>query len=478
MLTGQNGDNFFLSACNTNKSVYTNDDLTHFLIYENNHVNSNITFTSFSLLKKWQRNTNGNIQHETGKFYSVEALCYINKISNIKKDTPIIVQPEIGILGIITKKINGKIHFLMQFKIEPGNINKVQISPTVQATKSNYTSVHQGKTVPYLDFFFNIKNDQILFNILQSEQTKRFYRKNNRNCIIVLPENFEIEILPNFKWFTLEQILFFVQKDNIINMNSRSIIAGIDWSLTNESITLEEAEKKFRQLFPNINDNSRKDFFISAQNCHESLYVLKDLIEWINKEKSNKVYQTKIIPLKEVTDLFDNDHEIYALKDKEFRVKALDVKIEAREVTSWCQPIVEDFEIRLNGFIAKKINGILHFLAKLSEDFGNTDGAEIGPTIQGKPLNPQNEDFDKLNQIEKIFYTDHLANVLLSVYQSDEGGRFYHVQNKHVIIQIDDDIPIEENYRWVTVYQLKKLMMYSDFVNMEARSIISCISYC
>ena len=47
--------------------------------------------------------------------------------------------------GIICKKINGKLNLLMQAKIEPGNVNCVQISPTIQATKSNFTQVHGGK---------------------------------------------------------------------------------------------------------------------------------------------------------------------------------------------------------------------------------------------------------------------------------------------------------------------------------------------
>ena len=67
-------------------------------------------------------------------------------------DQPIIVQKEIGILGILKK--NNK--YLLQAKFEPGNINKIQISPTVQATKSNYTQVHGGKKVPFLNYFLKL----------------------------------------------------------------------------------------------------------------------------------------------------------------------------------------------------------------------------------------------------------------------------------------------------------------------------------
>ena len=55
------------------------------------------------------------------------------------------VQNENGILGIIRKKFNKEYRYLLQAKLEPGNINKLQLSPTVQATESNYKRVHGGK---------------------------------------------------------------------------------------------------------------------------------------------------------------------------------------------------------------------------------------------------------------------------------------------------------------------------------------------
>ena len=61
------------------------------------------------------------------------------------KEQPIIVQDGIGYLGILAKIIDGRMYFLMQAKIEPGNINHCQLSPTIQATRSNFTRKHGGK---------------------------------------------------------------------------------------------------------------------------------------------------------------------------------------------------------------------------------------------------------------------------------------------------------------------------------------------
>ena len=45
------------------------------------------------------------------------------------------------------------LHCLMQAKMEPGNVNPLQLSPTVQATRSNYTQVHRGTGTRYLEYF-------------------------------------------------------------------------------------------------------------------------------------------------------------------------------------------------------------------------------------------------------------------------------------------------------------------------------------
>ena len=64
----------------------------------------------------------------------------------------------------------------MQAKIEPGNINYVQLSPTLQATKSNYQKVHKGKNPTHLEYFL-AEDKNIILDQLQSEQGARFLKK-------------------------------------------------------------------------------------------------------------------------------------------------------------------------------------------------------------------------------------------------------------------------------------------------------------
>ena len=91
----------------------------------------------------------GRLRHSSGRFFSIEGLDVVAEDSPVSHwQQPIIVQPETGILGLLATEVDDVLHFLLQAKAEPGNRNGVQLSPTVQATRSNYTGVHRGSSVP------------------------------------------------------------------------------------------------------------------------------------------------------------------------------------------------------------------------------------------------------------------------------------------------------------------------------------------
>lgn len=180
-----------------------------------------------SRIKKWQRDQNGNIVHDSGRFFSIIGIKVRHRMRDveIEWDQPIIDQPEIGVLGIIAKKINGILHFCLQAKEEPGNINSVQLAPTVQATFSNYSQAHGGKVPLFVDFFLDPHRERILFARLQTEDGGRFFYKSNRNMIILAQEPELKELPDDFIWLTLRQIGNLIKRDNLINSCTRSVLS-------------------------------------------------------------------------------------------------------------------------------------------------------------------------------------------------------------------------------------------------------------
>ena len=78
-------------------------------------------------LRGWRSDaTSGNLTHQSGKFFSVEGL---KVVTTYPREAvyyqPIINQPEVGILGIVARRFGGVLHFLIQAKMEPGNVNLV-----------------------------------------------------------------------------------------------------------------------------------------------------------------------------------------------------------------------------------------------------------------------------------------------------------------------------------------------------------------
>jgi oxidase EvaA len=136
---------------------------------KNQEVIVEVNQVPLSSLSRWNVNPDtGNITHQSGKFFSIEGLKIAVNADRISAwSQPIIHQPEVGYLGFLVKRINGVLHFLIQAKIEPGNVNCVQLSPTIQATRSNYMQVHEGKTPKYLKFFKN-RIGRVLIDQLQS----------------------------------------------------------------------------------------------------------------------------------------------------------------------------------------------------------------------------------------------------------------------------------------------------------------------
>lgn len=435
-----------------------------------NSINCKITRCKFSEMQMWHLDYGSNIRHDSGNFFSIEGLNVSKNIggNTIIWDQPIINQPEIGILGIICKEINGILHFLLQAKIEPGNVNVVQLSPTVQATRSNYTKVHKGNSPHYLQFFLNLDKYEIVVDQLQSEQGARFLKKRNRNVIIKLNNNDNLKLEDNFCWLTLKQIYDLIKIDNLINMDTRTVLSCLNFFI--------DSQFHLNKLLTRANGNWNKLVLNSLVINSSSNNSYVDIFSWITQLKSESFIKIKTKNIIDLDKWVVNDYEIEHIEQRFFKVIAVNAHIENREVSNWFQPLIEQRQSGLTGFLAKKINGVLHFLVQARVEAGNLDILELAPSVQcitGNYLEPDWEIpyleyfVDKISQ-KKIVYNS---------VQSEEGGRFYHDQNRNIIILLDDDENVDENknYKWMSLLQIKHFIQFNNYFNIEARSLISSI---
>jgi dTDP-4-dehydro-6-deoxy-alpha-D-glucopyranose 2,3-dehydratase len=107
-------------------------------------------------------------------------------------------------------------HFLMQAKMEAGNPNLLQLSPTVQATRSNFTGVPKGASVRYLEYVTGPRRGRVITDVLQPGHSSWFYHKSNRNMVDEVPADADIPLADDFRWLTLGQSNELLTRDNLV----------------------------------------------------------------------------------------------------------------------------------------------------------------------------------------------------------------------------------------------------------------------
>lgn len=466
----------FLVSALSHGSFISTESILAWMKRQNEEVNSYIKQIPLSDLKGWQFRDD-RICHNSGKFFSIDGIHVETNYRNTPQwDQPIINQPEIGFLGFIVKKINGVLHFLMQAKIEPGNLNVVQLSPTLQATRSNYTRVHGGKSPTYLEYFNGEKDVTVLVDQLQSEQGARFLHKRNRNIIVEIDENEEIEIKTNFIWVSLGQIKELLRYPNVVNMDSRTVISCIRFgSYSERSLKLLDRVKQMAEIHSGKPDS----FLYSVLSADNHLHDLQDIIQWITALKFKYELSVSPIGISKMQYWVYDGNTIHHNNNKYFDVIGTRVEIGNREVVSWDQPMVRSAQEGLMAFIVKKINGIYHFLVQAKLESGNFDVIEMAPTVQCLTGN-----YRKGKNEYTIPYLDTVLEspkdrIWYSSFQSEEGGRFFQEQNLNIIVEVGEEFPVEVegNYCWLTLNQMLSFVAYNNYLNIAARSLLSAISF-
>ncbi len=472
---------FYISALSEFNPFNTTEKILAWLQEMNDVEYFDVKSIPLTNMRKWNFNSQtGDLEHETGGFFSIRGLRVNINIGPVEEWTqPIIDQPEIGVLGILTKKFDGILYFLIQAKAEPGNIHTFQLSPTVQATRSNYLKLHGGKATQFIEYFLNKNKSKVLVDQLQSEQGARFYRKRNRNIIVQVPENEDIRLSNNYRWVTLGQILALLKYDNIVNMDCRSVISTLNFSPKKTTSSSQINAAQLRECLEQsplvtkpVRDYGLK-LMISAHPNSRPLNAIDVLLQKINIEKSNCDLRTTQIPLNKVTDWKQTPMEISHNEGKYFSIFGVQIESTNREVTSWDQPIIRQKDPGIVGLLSKEIEGVLHFLVQLKHECGVLDLLEISPTVQCVTGNYSEGEIPPY--VETFINHNLHGDLIFDTSQSEEGGRFFQESNRNILLHVNDNFFIENNprYLWMTLYQLKYLLRFNNFLNVEIRSLLS-----
>ncbi|MCR5748080.1 MAG: NDP-hexose 2,3-dehydratase family protein [Lachnospiraceae bacterium] len=398
----------------------------------------------------------GTIRNKSNSFFQIRGIRqYEDGIKKIEQ--PIIIQDEIGFLGIITCRIGDTWHYLMQAKIEPGNVNVVQISPTLQATKSNFTGKHGGRIPEYLEYFMNMQPKDIIVDQIQSEQSSRFLKKRNRNVILRVNEVLKEDAA--HRWMTLRQIKDLMQQDNLVNMDTRTVLSCIPYVLMGQDSDVPFKNKSY--------------FYKTAWSMNRR--TIAELYHGINDHKMLKDTKTELVRLDGLERWGFKDKEFVCDEAYPFKVIFCDIAIEGREVSHWRQPLFASNGKATFGLLCCDDNGVMKFLVKLRPEPGCFDSIEIGPTVQKEYTDKSPSDC-----VEEFFFnklSEGGGDVIIDRILSEEGGRFYQEENRNVIILVDKEALSElpDGYTWSDYGTLNILTQINNCLNIQLRNLLSLL---
>lgn len=400
---------------------------------------------------KWHlEDSRGIIQHETGGFFSIRGIevIKIQGTSRVTWEQPIIDQPEVGILGLATRSIQGNIFCLIQAKSEPGNFPRTQIAPTLQATKSNAMRLHKGLEPDFLPLFLGASKQQIIFDLLQSEQGARFLRKRNRNMLIML--NDDISYNKKFyRWISLESLNLLGKEQNLINMDLRSILGC--WRLMIGSARKNRKKSRNLQVYDPVNFSN------------------------VNRAKSALAVTIYDKPVNLLSSWILTKDSISHIQNKYFSVIFLRCEANRREKNFWFQPILEPVGTGLCAMILKKNEDEIKFLMQIKFECGVDGFMQLAPTVQCLSLSYTKVATSDIPFLEHVKTADR-SEIICDNILSEEGGRFFRECNRYILIEKNiefGDLPAD--FVWMNMDELRTYLLIGNQVNIQARTIFSLL---
>ena len=158
--------------------------------------------------------------------------------------------------------------------------------------------------------------------------------------------------------------------------------------------------------------------------------------------------------------------------------EVIGVRVEAlgREIDFWDQLMIKPKRSGLVALAVRELDGRLQALVRICSEPGIENYIEIGPTVQVSDSSRISEKLQEslvhvLNlepgkRITEQFRYDSL--------QSDEGGRFFRSEVRHVIVDCNIPPP-SEDYRWCDVMTLISIAQPGNVLNIQIRDALACL---
>ena len=174
-----------------------------------------------------------------------------------------------------------------------------------------------------------------------------------------------------------------------------------------------------------------------------------EILSWRKKLLKKSKIKAKLINISQCKDwYFDKNKNLHHKSGQFFKVTGVKViGAKNREVVSWTQPILD-----------QKHGGVLAFICRVTKENGVHGG--------------------KLPRYYDIVIELKGAKLIYSAAHNEEGARFWKKSNLNVIVKLNnpyDKRIYGQNYKWVSLSQLKELSLKNNILNPFVKTILFMI---
>jgi len=153
-----------------------------------------------------------------------------------------------------------------------------------------------------------------------------------------------------------------------------------------------------------------------------------------------------------------------------------------REAKSgWDQPMFTEpgYDGGILGLLKKKINNTPHYLINAKFEPGNYNFIQLSPTVQATFSNIKKAHGGREVKFLEFFKSPYKKNckIIFKQWVSEEGGRLRNKRNLAIMLEHKSKkkIALGSNFKWVTLSQIKELILENAIVNPHLRTLVSFI---
>ncbi len=321
-----------------------------------------------------------------------------------------------------------------------------------------------------MEWFTGKNTGRVLIDELQSEEGTRYHGKYNRNVVVEAPAAIGMVPPPNYRWYGVDALRSFATNNNILNTDARSVLACMDWN------DLAEDGVPFARHTPGTYGARLRPSYVS--NGDGAAQATSEALRWLAQLRVRCSLRSQVLP---IPALRNWTIEVGEIREKQreagFAARHFVVIARGREVPSWDQPLIDSDGTGLVSIVSQERNGVLQFLIKASYEIGFLEGVQLSSSIcvnPGQTVCPENPlEYELFRRIEE---RDGVI-VHAECHQSEEGGRFYRDQNRYQIVELTEGVvlPASENYRWMTLGQIRQLIRIPGTLSIELRGALAIL---